>query len=297
MRSRFLHCPEALCVLLLTLCAGGARADEGGQHVFWEVTGRHNTVYLLGSVHLLHADDNALPSVTEAAYLDAETVVEEIDLANAASEMLKPEVMAMQILPAGQSLPQLLGPELHARLATVVSELGLAPDFLARMQPWFVAVLIAELRFTKAGYSAEDGVDQQIASRAQRDGKRLRGLETVAQQLGFLAGMPMDEQREFLAATLEESADAAELREITSAWRSGDLKRLEALLRDGELESPELYQRIVVDRNRAWVPQIEAMLAEPGDHDYLVVTGAAHMVGKEGVVELLRRKGYAIKRR
>jgi uncharacterized protein YbaP (TraB family) len=165
------------------------------------------------------------------------------------------------------------------------------------MQPWFVAVLIAELRYTKAGYSAQDGVDCQIATRAQRDGKPLKGLETVAQQLGFLATMPMDEQREFLAATLEESADAAELREITAAWRKGDLKRLEKLLRDGELESPELYQRIVVDRNRAWLPQIEAMLADAGDHDYLVVTGAAHMVGKQGLVELLREKGYSIKRR
>jgi uncharacterized protein YbaP (TraB family) len=296
MRQPAPRCIPRLCAALLALGAGMARADDGG-HVFWEVTGRHNTVYLLGSVHLLHADDSALPSVTEAAYLDAETVVEELDLANSAAEMFKPEVVAMQVLPPDQTLPGVLGPELHARLAAAAGELGLAPDFLARMQPWFVAVLIAELRYTKAGYSAQDGVDYQIATRAQRDGKPLKGLETVAQQLGFLATMPMDEQREFLAATLEESADAAELREITAAWRKGDLKRLEKLLRDGELESPELYQRIVVDRNRAWLPQIEAMLADAGDHDYLVVTGAAHMVGKQGLVELLREKGYSIKRK
>lgn len=281
--------------ILLALGAGNALAD--GQHVFWEVAGRHNTVYLLGSVHLLHADDRALPSVTEAAYLDAETIVEELDLANVGSEMLRPEVMALQLLPDGQRLPALLGPELHSQLASVVSELGVPVDFLARMQPWFVAVMIAELRYTKAGYSAQDGVDFQIASRAQRDGKPLRGLETVAQQLGFLAGMPMDEQREFLKATLQESSDAEELQRITAAWRKGDLAELEKLLRDGELESPELYRRIVVERNRAWLPQIEAMLAEPGDHDYLVVTGAAHLVGKEGVVELLRAKGYSIQRR
>lgn len=295
MRHRPFGFVSALCAGLLALGAGAARAD--GQHVFWEVAGRHNTVYLLGSVHLLHADDNALPAVTEAAYLDAETVVEELDLLNAASEMFRPEVMALQLLPEGQDLPGVLGPELHARLSTVAAELGLPVAFLARMQPWFVAVAVTEMRYSKAGYSAQDGVDYQIAMRAKADGKPLRGLETVAQQLGFLAGMSMDEQRKFLAATLEETSDASELREITAAWRSGDLSRLEKLLRDGELQSPELYQRIVVERNHAWLPQIEAMLAEPRDHDYLVVTGAAHLVGEQGVVELLRARGYKVTRK
>lgn len=285
----------AALFVALACCAGTARAADG-QHVFWEVAGRNNTVYLLGSVHMLHADDSALPPVTEAAYLDAETVVEELDLSTAAAELLKPEVLALQLLPADQTLRGLLGPELHARLATVVTGLGVAPEFLDRMQPWFVAMLVSQLRFAKAGYNAQDGVDYQIGTRAQREGKPLRGLETVAQQLGLLAMLSMDQQKEFLAATLEESADASELREITTAWRKGDLAKLEELLREGELESPEIYQRIVVDRNRAWLPQIEAMLAEPGDHDYLVVTGAAHMVGKQGVVELLRARGYRIKR-
>lgn len=292
---RPLDAPRAIVLLLLCAFGLAARADDG-QHVFWEVAGRHNTVYLLGSIHVLHAADTALPPVTDAAYADAEKIVQELDLLAATAAALSPEVMALQLLPEGQTLPGVLGPALHARLHETAQPLGLDTGFLSRMQPWFVAILVSQLRMTRAGYSAQDGVDFQIARRAQRDGKPLIGLETVAEQLGFLAAMPMHEQLGFLTATLDESAGAEELQAITAAWRRGDLQRLEALLHEGTRHAPSLFHRLIVERNQRWLPQLEQMLADPAN-DYLVVVGAAHMVGEQGVVELLRRKGYVIQRR
>ncbi len=281
-------------VAVSLLFLGSAKAD--GSHVFWEVAGKHNTVYLLGSVHLLHIDDRALPSVTEDAYLDAEVLVEELNILQMASEMLVPEAIAAQVLPEGQSLAAIIGPELHAQLKVAAKDLGLDTDFLSRLQPWYVASIVSALRLAKAGFNAQDGVDYQIALRAQRDGKPIVGLETAAQQLGFLASMSMEDQRNFLAATLNESEDGEELREITEAWRNGDLVALEALLKQGAEQMPTFFQRIVVDRNRNWMPRIEQMLADP-QKDYLVVTGALHMIGKEGLVEMLRDKGYKITRK
>ncbi len=107
---------------------------------------------------------------------------------------------------------------------------------------------------------------------------------------------PLDEQLEFLRTTLDESDVASEIEEITAAWRRGDLEKLESLLRSGAEESPRFFKALTTDRNLQWLPKIEAMLADPGD-DYLVVTGALHMVGENGLVELLRRKGYRVKRR
>jgi uncharacterized protein YbaP (TraB family) len=289
------RCLAVCAALLLAMgVAPATRAD--GQHVFWEIAGRHNTVYLLGSVHLLHESDRALPDVTEAAYLDAETIVEELDILAATTQMLDPAVLAQQFLPEGQTLPALLGPELNARLQVAAQEAGLDADYLVRMQPWFVATMLSSLRYAKAGYNPQDGVDYQIAMRAQRDGKPLQGLETVADQLGFFAAMPMEQQRRFLAATLDEANPETELREATAAWRRGDLASLEELLRSGAEEMPEFFDRIVVERNLNWLPRIEKMLADPKD-DYLVVTGALHMVGEQGLVELLRRKGYTVTRK
>lgn len=281
---------------LLALCAAlGVRAAEG-QHVFWEVAGRYNTVYLLGSVHVLHADDAALPAVADAAYADAEHLVEELDLFTATAELFSPDALALQMLPEGRTLQQVLGPTLHERLVGVAQPLGMDTDFLARMQPWYVATMIAQMRAARAGFAAESGVDYQLAMRARRDGKPITGLETAIDQLKVLASMTLEEQGQFLDATLGETETVDELRRITQAWRNGDLAQLEELLNQGVQESPEFFHRLVVDRNLNWLPQIEQMLAHPTD-DFLVVTGAAHMVGDQGLVELLRRKGFVIKRK
>jgi uncharacterized protein YbaP (TraB family) len=283
-----------LAALLLAV-ATASRADDG-KHVFWEVAGKHNTVYLLGSVHLLHENDRALPAVTEEAYRDAEVLVEELDIYAMLGEVMSPEALKQQFLPQGQALTEVIGPELDGKLRAAVKPLNLDMNSLSRMQPWYVASMVSSLRLMQAGYNPQDGVDYQIAERAHRDGKPIEGFETAVQQLGFFAAMSMDQQRQFLAATLDETESAAELRQITEAWRRGDLAALESLLKQGMDEAPELFHKIVTDRNRNWLPRIEQMLADPS-RDYLVVTGALHMIGSQGLVELLRARGYRITRK
>jgi uncharacterized protein len=275
---------------------GPVAAHAADQHVFWEVAGRHNTVYLMGSVHVLKSTDAALPVVAESAYLDAEAIFQEIDPFTAAAEMGGVAALALQALPEGQSLAKVLGPELYAGLQKQSALLHINTDALARKQPWYVALLVLQSRLALGGFSSVDGVDYQIAQRAQRDSKPLRGLETTVEQLAVFAAMPMDDQREFLRGMLEEEDMARDLEEITAAWRHGDLQKLESLLRSGAAESPAFFKALTTDRNLRWLPQIEAMLADPED-DYLVVTGALHMVGEDGLVELLRRKGYTVNRK
>lgn len=285
---------RSLAGTLLALLPGVALAD--GQHVFWEVAGRHNTVYLMGSVHVLHADDRALPAVTEAAYLDAEVLVQELDPFLAQGDMADAGMRALLFLPEGQSLATLIGTAMNERLVAVAGPLGLDPGYLDTLQPWYAAVLVSSQRQIKAGYTPEDGVDYQIALRARRDAKPIVGLETAAGQLGFFAAMSMPEQRRFLEATLQETGSQEDLRRLTDAWRRGDLALLEAELAQGLEDLPELFDLIIVQRNQNWMEQIEQMLADP-EQDYLVVTGALHMVGRQGLVELLRERGYRIVRR
>jgi uncharacterized protein len=286
----------ALCATLLASLVVPAHASDNA-HVFWEVAGKHNTIYLLGSVHVMHEQDRALPAMTEGAYLDAEVLVEELDLYAMMGSMLAPEVTRLQFLPQPQTLAQVLGTDLHQRLAVAAKPLGIDMDYVSRMQPWYVATLVSSTRLALAGYNSRDGVDYQLAERAHRDNKPIVGLETAAQQMAFFAAMSMAEQRKFLAASLDEADSAAELREITAAWRRGDLAALEKQLKSGMEESPELFQQIVVERSRNWLPRIEQMLAEGTDKDYLVVTGALHMIGPQGLVEMLRARGYRITRK
>jgi uncharacterized protein YbaP (TraB family) len=283
-----------LLACLLGLWSMAALAD--GKHVFWEVTGKHNKVYLLGSVHALKNADRALPDYVEAAYRDAENIVEEVDLFASAGELTGSAVRALQTLPEGQTLAAVLGPALYAHLQEIAAPLQIDPAQFRQIQPWYVALAVTQARITRAGFSTNDGYDYQLAQRAQRDRKPLRGLETAFDQLSIFAAMPMADQCKFLSSTLDETDIADELTELTAVWRSGDLAKIEELLRSGAEEAPEFFKALTTDRNLRWLPQIEAMLAAPKD-DYLVVTGALHMVGDMGVVELLRRKGYKVVRK
>jgi len=287
-------------VVTLSLLLGTAwslpAAADGGKHTFWEVSGRQNKLWLFGSVHLLQEADAALPEVAEQAYDNAESIVGELDLNAAIAGMFGPKALALQLLPEGQTLAASLGPDLFKRLQQEAGKLGMDTDFMTRQQPWFVAMQIQQLRLLRAGFNPLHGIDMQIATRAGADGKPMRGLELVEDQLGIFASLSMEQQREFLRATLEEKDMDGQMQDITQAWRSGNMDVLGRLLREGAEESPELFQKLTTDRNRRWLPQIEQMLQDPRN-DYLVVVGALHMVGSDGLVELLRRKGYRVEQK
>ena len=95
----------------------------------------------------------------------------------------------------------------------------------------------------------------------------------------------MPEQKRLLQYTLKDVDESPrELDEIVSAWRAGDAARLNTLLAKGFDEFPELYGPLTSDRNRHWMPTLTRLLAEP--RDCLVIVGALHLVGRDGVLEL-----------
>jgi uncharacterized protein YbaP (TraB family) len=267
-----------------------------GQDVLWAVKGRQNTVYLLGSIHVLRAQDAALPPAAEQAFDDAERVVMEIDLDDAAADPLAmaTEMQKAAALPDGQTLRESMGAD-YPRVADELKASGLDPEVLDGYAPWFVALTLLDLQLAARGYSPQFGIEQTLAARAIAMHKPIEGLETAAQQFQMLAGMPLPMQKRFLVMTLEETDSLdRELDELLRAWHSGDTVALARLLSSEYDEFPDLYRRLTVDRNRAWLPRIEQMLGDRDD--YIVVVGALHLVGPESVVDLLRADGYSVVR-
>jgi uncharacterized protein len=268
----------------------GARADDG-HHIFWEVKGKHNTVYLLGSVHMLKAADSALPAEAMRAYAASKVLVMELDLNGGGAESLLESGAELETLPEGQTLAEAVGPQLYAQLLARAQPLGFEPESLSHFQPWFAALMLQQLELAKSGFDPAAGVDEQFALMAQGDNKPIIGLETIDQQLGFFAHLSLEQQRQFLRSTLEDSATAEkETDAVVRAWQRGDTVKLEQLLREGSNESPELYRLLTTERNRRWLPKITQLLN--GDDNYLVIVGALHLIGHDGVIELLQRQGY-----
>jgi uncharacterized protein YbaP (TraB family) len=287
---RHLACRLIAAGWLLFGACPGAHAEQA-HHILWAVKGKHNTVYLLGSVHMLKAADSALPAEAMHAYALCKILVMELDLNGAGSDALLDSGGEMETLPEGQTLADAAGPQLYAKLLARTQPLGLGPEVLDRFQPWFAALMLQQLELAQSGFDPAAGVDEQFALLAQEDHKPIIGLETIDEQLGFFAHLSLEQQREFLRSSLEDSASAgSETDAVVRAWQRGDTAKLEQLLREGTNESPELYRLLTTERNRRWLPKITQLLS--ADDNYLVIVGALHLIGHDGVIDLLQRQGY-----
>lgn len=265
--------------------------------LLWQVSDADTTVYLLGSFHLLKPDDYPLPREVEAAFADAERLVFEI----APEELARPDV-AQQTLAAaryadGRTLSAVLPVPLRDRFEAMLAERGATLAQFDAFEPWFVNLTLVMGLSNTLGFSAEHGLDQHLMRRAASAGKPVSGLETVAAQIQALDATPLDEQMAALEDFIDDPDGArAMLARLHAAWRSGDANELDRLTRvEMQRETPETYRIVNVERNLAWMPQLRTQLADPHD-DVLVVVGAMHLLGEDGLVEQLRAQGLRVER-
>ena len=295
----------ASCVALLLGCVAGNALATPPVPLLWKVSDADNSVYLLGSFHLLKADDYPLSKDVDAAFADSRALVFEIPPEEIASPALAMQMTQAALRTDGTQLDSDLSPTLAAALRTWTSAhaaslqgMGMDQQSLQVFQPWFVGLIVSMVQMTDDGLDPKLGLDQHFAGEARMHGKPMSGLETGAQQIAFLAGMDHEEQLQFLGESLGEATQQKqELERLHAAWRNGDAGTLwNGMAADMKRHYPKLYAHIDVERNDAWVPRIEQRLKTPGHDDTLVVVGALHLLGSDGVVEKLRAKGYRVER-
>jgi uncharacterized protein len=259
----------------------------------WAVRGTHNIVYLAGSIHMLPADDAALPAGFARAYADSTRLVMELDLGKFDPMEALAWMMDHGTLPAGTTLRGVLGERRYGRVSAAAATFGMPMAGLDSLAPWVVGIQITDLAYEHEGFDPEQGVEEQLVRRAQADHKPTAGLETLPEELGSLSSLSSADQVRMLDQTIDDLKDPkSEMHGVTSAWRSGDAARLAALLSTEYATFPALYKPLVTDRNRRWMPQMEELLR--ANDNSLVVVGALHLVGTGGLLELLWGKGYTI---
>jgi uncharacterized protein len=258
----------------------------------WAVRGAHNTVYLAGSVHLLPAQDAALPPAFDRAYADSGKLVMELDLGQLDPLQVAGWMSEHGALPAGTTLRGVLGESRYTRVSAAAADLGLSMQILDSQSPWIVGIELADLEYLHLGFDPQQGVEAQLVQRAQSDGKPTAGLETLSEELGGLEALSREDQLRLLDQTLTELKESpGEMQAVLAAWRRGDSARLAALLEREYRAFPALYRPLVTARNQRWLPQIEQLLH--GEGNCLVIVGALHLVGDGGLLELLRKDGFA----
>jgi uncharacterized protein len=296
---KFLKSVHLRFFLLLALCQGSAlaaqeaRAAAGTRHSLWKVQGKQNTVYLLGSIHLLKKENYPLPPAIEAAFTNSSIVVFETDMSLTEDFTVAMGLLSKGQLPEGQTLKDVLSPEVYQSFTNHVSQSPMPLEMLARFTPGMAAATIEGLEMVKLGFDPQLGLDMHFYKQARNDGKQIVPLESVDFQMGLLNGFSKQEGDWFMKQTLKDLDDVkTESADMLKYWETGDGDKLAQMLDKGLKESAAIYKRLITDRNRNWIPKIEELAR--GEKNAIIIVGAGHLVGKEGLVELLKKDGLRV---
>lgn len=289
---------------LLDSIAAVAVEDKGP--FLWKAASKRKkhkgVVYVTGSIHLGRADLYPLHPAIEAAYAEADILAVEMDVADPA-ETAKMATRLQEVgrLPEGETLQGLVG-DRYEELKQALWERGIPMVFVDPLRPMFVSMTLSMTEVMRAGWNPEMGIDKHFLERARQDGKTIVELEGIDRQLALFTDISLAAQTKMLLDTLDMvDATAAWTERAWAAVKAGDdaaLLALEALESDDEdsEEAEEFDAAMLGDRNKEMVAKILDHV-RGGEGVMLVVVGALHLPGEDGIVPLLAgTKGMRVER-
>jgi uncharacterized protein YbaP (TraB family) len=278
-----------LGALGVLLTAGAAAAEPP----VWVVRDHDSEIVLFGSVHVLPPGLVWEPAALKQAIAGADDIWFELPVDAATQAETSRLASKLGLLPPDQSLFKLLPPEDSERLSRVAQAYDASPLLLDRLRPWLAEIALAGAAYKKAGAETDLGVEQLLAAQAAPKTQR-RAFETPAEQLNIFAETPMSEQIASLHETLKEMEEKPdEYQRLIRAWMGGDIRALDREALQPLLKaSPNLYRRVVTERNDRWIATLRARLRGKGRT--VVVVGVGHLIGPGGLPSRLRALGYSV---
>lgn len=278
--SSLLFIPDALC--------------QPQKSFLWKIRSEATTVYILGSLHFSKKEIYPLRQQIEDAFDRSDFLVVEANVNDIGKADVQ-KLIESAFYPANDRLEKHLSAETYERVKKEMGELGLPPEVISKQKPWFLAIIIVALETVKLGLDPKLGIDLYFLSKAQGK-KKILELESLDFQINLLSGLSDKDQELFLLHTLKDlNLLEQELDKMIRAWTYGDTKTVEALMTRSVSEDKRLssfYEKFIYERNRQMALKIRNFLESK--ETYFVIVGAGHLVGSEGIIELLKKDGYGV---
>lgn len=274
----------------LSLLASRAAAEPA----MWVIRRGDSTIYLLGTVHILRAETEWESEKIKAAVNDSTELWLEVADQN---EKEAAALLSKYGVDPARPLSKLLDARAYERLTKIAATYAVPAGFVEPMKPWLAAMTLSLLPMVKAGYNPTAGVEEVLKSQARAEGDKIKGFETIEEQIHALDSLSEPDQMALLTDTLNDVEKGPEyLDHLTNAWTAGDTSALEkALVTDMKRDAPAVYQQLFVNRNIRWSHKIAERLQQPGVET--VAVGAAHLVGLDSVQVQLAKQGIDAERR
>jgi len=297
LKSGHLLSSLALVVMLL---AGAAQAQgvDTRRGFLYEIRKGSQTALLMGTIHVGRPEFYPLPPAMLARIERADTIVLEADVTDTARAITATQNYA--VYPAGEpGLDTRLAPSLKARIEAIAGQDQLDLTPLWRMKPWMLGNVLALFEAAQAGYMPALSVEAYLARVAKQTGKPVLELESIEQQFELFERASFATQVAFLedaVKAVETKSARREINRITQAWETGDMAALERLLGEMRAQSTPgarfTVDTILLGRHPAIVRKIESMMADGRTH--LFAVGSLHLPGPDGLVAMLRARGYTV---
>jgi uncharacterized protein YbaP (TraB family) len=260
----------------------------------WVIRDADSTLYLLGSIHVMTPETPWLTPAIQSCFDSAQEVWFEIpDLDDKATA----GTIAQKYMfdPKGDMTSGLTTDEI-ARVDDLLKPMGVNAAALKAMRKWAVGLIITMQEVNQLGYATDTGVDVTLLKQARETGKGVHGFETMDAQMQALVPETEADELTALRATLTDiETMPQDLGALFTAWKQGDTEALTRLMIDKmQAEDPKSYKRLIVERNAAWEPQIEQILAGKGT--VFITVGAGHLVGPDSVIAMLKQHGITAER-
>jgi uncharacterized protein YbaP (TraB family) len=282
----------SLLFLLVSILAGPVFSAP---LYMWHISRGDTEMYLLGSIHILSEDFYPLPQLIEEISYRADLLVLEADVreGNAVNPEITQLIFENGYYHDGSGIEDHLPPETYRELAHHISTLRLPIAGISSMKPWLLAITLQLIELENFGFKTEYGLDQVLAKRHTGE---IVELEGVTYQLNLLSDLSDNEQLELLKSALAESGKAAEYLELFSqAWKEGSPELLaEEIDADGDGLAEDITEKLIVERNINMSRKAADLLARI-DGTILLVVGAAHFIGDEGIPALMMDMGYEVR--
>jgi len=276
-------------ILLLMLFSSQCFSETS----LWRVSKGAHSLFIGGTIHVLRKTDFPLPAAFDDAFNQSSKLVFETDIAATEDPAFGQQMMQRLMYSDGRTLQTGLSSKTYQQLEKFCTERGVPILMFQQMRPPAAVLTLMMLELQRLGIS-NAGVDSHFFQRALAEHKGIGELETAAEQLEFVANIGKGREDDFVRYSLKDMQELElVMAELTAAWREGDQKKMAALsLDEMRKEFPGMHQQLLVERNTNWLPRIESMLKDPGVE--LVLVGALHLVGEEGVLAMLRDRGYRL---
>jgi hypothetical protein len=286
----------AAALAALTTAACAETPNAAIDPTLYVVRDADSTMYLYGTVHVRPNGADWGDEDVRQALAASEEIWTEIEMSPEADARVQALAQQAGAAPQGRPLSSWLSAEENARLNALTQSLGIPSGALENTQPWAAALALSLIPIMQAGYNPASGVDRSVDAYGDQNGKRMRALESAEDQIGFLSSLSPELQRAMLIEAIDETREGpALLNRMTRAWEQGDEAVLEELvIDDTRRDYPELYQTLFVRRNAEWMGPLVRELEGAGV-DFIAV-GAGHLIGEDGLVALLRARGYTVER-